>query len=415
MRASLTTCTQRSVVVGLLVALLLGVVGLVPARAAGTFEPVVTVSTSNDAARAATPFSLKITQDDGEDQIGPIQLDLARDPGFTVDTDVPGSNGTQVGTLQIVVFTDPRPSTLTLDGRLLDDNDRAGCDAGVRQCIIAEIQDVPGYGPVSAQLEIEESVPGVYRIAGDLTDTWANPAVQQIHAGLKELSATLNATSGSHVIVRNPQTAGTWDFDYRLESLTGAVREATLPLTSVEYPPTVPAQILPAYDSVHLSTQPIDFVWLPSTDRNDDTITYTLEVDGQAPIEVPAPDTHALVTLSPGTYEWLVTATADGDTASSGRGRVIVIDPNAPTSYTFTSIPNGDKLYVDPVQHVFVYRQANGALSGARSSGANVDRGLITNTSGFTLVMTYDNTLRAATGAFIQGGARREFVDPAGA
>jgi len=404
--------------------LLLGVITTGTARAAtAPFKPVVTASLGTDAARAPSSFSLKITQQDGEEQIGPLSITLPRNPGFTVNTDVPGADRQQIGTIRVVLYTGPTPgrAPLTIDGTLNDDNSRASCGGtSGRQCIVA-ILNVPGVGAVTAQLEIYEG-PGGYRISGDLTDTWADDSVAQIDGRLAELSTTLVASVGSHTVVRNPEP-GTWPLRYSLTSaevpsrgLHGGLQPTCAPsckvdLTTKEYAPTAPGLQSPAAGSASLvSAAPTAFTWAAAWDRNGDPVTYTLILDGQEVASVSG--TTAPAPLTPGRHSWQVRADDDhGGSATSALRHLTVIDPS--TALTFTSAISGDKLYVVPGAFFYKIPNASYAL-GAETASATADRGAITHQGGFTLAIAYDATTASAAGYLNLGSMHRVFSDAPG-
>lgn len=408
---------RRAAAVTVMGALLFGVTGAPPARAAGTFDPQVTVTRTSDAARAATSLSLKITQSDDEDQIGKVALTLPRAPGFTVNTDVPGSNGAEIGTIRIVLFSDPGRTKVTINGTLADDNERAGCGPTSnprRQCIIANLS-VAGV-QVRAQLEIYEDsapLPSVYRITGDLTSTWADPNVQSINAHLAELSTTLYASVGGHTVIRNPDIAGTWPFAYDLKSTTNgtqpcaATSSCKIDLASVEYAPNAAAQQTPVDSAAVLSTSATPFRWAPSWDANGDSVSYQLLVDDIEQASGPA--TSASLSLAPGNHTWKVVATdSTGRSTTSLTRALTVVDPSL--AQVFTGL-NGDKLYVVP--GAFVYVISGSTALGTATASATPDRGsIVANGSGFTLVVAYDAATGTAAGALNFGSVRRGFVDP---
>lgn len=415
---------RRAAACAVLSALVMAGVSAAPARADSTnFRPVVTASLGTDAARAASSFSLKITQKDGEEQIGRLAIALPRNPGFTVNTDVPTTNGAQVGTIRVVLYTNPRPGTLTIDGTLNDDNDRLGCGGtSGRQCIKANL-NVPGVGTVSAQLEVNETT-GAYTIAGDLTSTWADSSVAAIDARLSELSTTLYASVGSHTVVRNPPTAGTWPLRYELtsaevpsRSLNGGRQPECTPSCSVglvtkEYAPSAPGLVSPRQNSAYLTTATIPFAWSASTDRNGDPITYTLLVDG-APVAAGLTTRAVSASLPAGLHNWRVVADdGRGTPTNSFDWRVAVIDPAS--AITFTSVTNSDVLYVDPVLRAFVYQVADGASHGAIAPSVTAPVGYIAFNGGFTLAMAYDATTGSAAGTFVGASQPRPFLDPPG-
>lgn len=415
----------RGVALALLSVLLLGVVSTAPARAAATpFNPVVTAGLGTDAARAPSSFSLKITQQDGEEQIGPLSIVLPRNPGFTVNTDVPGPDRQQIGSIHVVLYTGASPgrAPLTIDGTLNDDNSRAGCGGtSGRQCIVA-ILAVPGVGTVTAQLEIYEDSNG-YRISGDLTDTWSNSSVAQIDGRLAELSTTLVSSVGSHTVVRNAEP-GTWPLRYTLSSAAVAARglhgdiqppcapDCKVDLVTAEHAPTAPVLQAPAAGSAYLvSSTPTTFTWAASTDRNGDPVTYTLVVDGA---EVAfGSGLAATKQLAPGRHSWQVRASDDhsGSTLSGVR-YLTVIDPV--DALTFTSAISNDKLYVVP--GAFVYKIPNNPYPlGAETATATADHGVIAYLGGFTLGIAYDGLTKSAAGYLNLGSLHRVFTDPPGA
>ncbi|MGQ0831596.1 MAG: hypothetical protein ACT4OV_07950 [Microthrixaceae bacterium] len=409
----------------MLIALLLSALGASPARAAAPFNPVVTASLGTDAARAPSSFSLKITQQDGEEQIGPLSISLPRN-GFSVNTDVPGANRQQIGTIRVVLYTGTAPgrAPLTIEGTLNDDNDtRAGCGAGSgRQCILA-ILEVPGVGSVNAQIEISEADPAVYAIVADLTSTWADPSVAQIDGRLAELSTTLFAKVGDHTVVRNAD-ADTWPLRYSFtsanvpgRSLTGGLQPACAPgckvdLVTKEYAPTPPFPQAPAAGAAFLgSAAPIEFAWTASTDRNVDPVTYTLILDGQPVYTGSALRTS--VNVGPGQHSWQVRADDDhgGSSPLLAPRSFTVIDPNA--AQVFTSAISGDRLYIVP--GAFVYRINNNPYPlGAETASATADRGYVAFTGGFTLAIAYDAQASAASGYLNLGSLHRIFIDAPG-
>lgn len=418
---------RRAVACAALGALVTAGVGAAPARADSTnFHPVLTASLGTDAARAASSFSLKITQQDGEEQIGLLAIALPRSPGFTVNTDVPGGNGAQIGTIRVVLYTNPRPATLTIDGTLTDNNDRAGCGGpSGRQCIKANL-NVPGVGTVSADLELIEGT-GAYTIAGDLTSTWADPSVAAVDARLAELSTTLSAAVGAHTVVRNPPTAGTWPLRYDLTSASVPARgliggrqpdcapTCQVDLVTKEYAPSAPGLISPRQNSAYLTTSIIPFAWTAATDRNGDPLTYTLLVDG-APVLAGSTSLTGSTTLPRGAHTWRIVADdGRGTPTSSVNWTVAVIDPS--TALVFRSVTNNDVLHVDPALHAFVYQVANGGQHGGISPSANGPTGYIAfngGNGGFTLVATYDDLTRSAAGTFVGSSQTRPFLDPPG-
>jgi len=413
---------RRAAACALASALLIGLVGAVPAQADSTnFHPVVTAGLGTDAARAPSSFSLKITQNDGEEQIGRLAITLPRNPGFMVNTDVPGSNGGQIGTIRVVLYTDPRPGTLTIEGTLNDDNGRVGCHNIPRQCIVANL-NVAGQN-VQAKLEINE-LTGAYSIEGDLTGTWADPSVGAIDARLAELSTTLFAKAGAHTIVTNPAAADTWPLTYSLTSASVPGRSigdrtptcgtvCTIPLTTREYAPTRPGLQTPANGAAYLASASIPFSWAPSSDANGDTLTYKLFVDDTEVVPLGPTGRTASVSLPPGLHEWRVQVDdGHGRTNDSVVWKVTTID--GATALRFVSATNADVLYVDPVRRAFVYQVANGGQYGGISPTANGLTGYIAFNGGFTLAATYDDTTRSAAGTFVGSGQTRPFLDPPG-
>lgn len=397
------------------------------AQAASPFNPVLTASTSTDAARAATSFSARLTQNDGEEQIGQLSIALPRSPGFVLNTDIPGSNGGQIGTIRVVLYTDPRPATLAVDGTLNDDNARAGCGGATgRQCIIANLT-VPGIGTVAAQLEIYE-LAGAYSVQSDLTSTWADPNVAAINARLAELSTTIFATTGTptHTVLRNPSTAGSWPVAYSFTSasvpsrgLTGGLTPPCAPncavnLLSKEYAPSAPGQSSPAANGAYLSTAPINFSWGASTDRNGDDVTYTLLIDGTVVASgSPTSVLRPAGSIAPGRHTWQVRADDGHSTpVSSTVSAFTIVDPAA--ALTFISATNGDRLYLDTTNHAFVYQINGGNRHGAEAASVTAERGSIAFTSGFNLVLAYDTATNAAAGVLVAGQVRREFADAPG-
>lgn len=424
MGASKSCRRGRWSALALLTALLLGSAATAPAQADSTnFNPVVTASLGNDAARAASSFSLKITQADGEEQIGKLAIALPHTSAFTVNTDVPGTDGAQIGTIHVLLYTNPRPGTLTIDGTLNDDNSRPGCHVpATRQCILANL-DVAGQ-PVRAQLEINE-IGGTYSIEGDLTSTWADPNVGAIDARLAELSTTLVAKVGAHAVITNPATAGSWPLTYRLTSAQVPGRSVggrvpvcdpgcSVPLTTTEYSPGKPGLQSPANGAAYLSTTPIRFAWGASSDRNGDTVTYELLVDGAPVLPLDPTGRTADVALAPGTHTWLVRADdGHGLRSESPIWNVTTID--ASTALRFESTTNGDVLHIDPARHAFVYQVAGSGQYGAVAQSANGPTGYLAFNSGFTLAIAFDDTTRSAVGTFSGANQTRPFLDPPGA
>lgn len=409
---------RRGCALAALVLALVSVSSGLPARADSTnFTPAVIASLGTDAARAPSSFSLKITQPDGQEQIGKLAIALPQTGAFTVDTDVPGSDGAQIGTIRVVLYTDPRPGRLTIDGTLHDDNARSLCVTNATiQCIVAKL-NVAGQ-TVTAKLEIRE-VDGTYSIEGDLTSTWASDEVSAIDARLAELSTTLFANVASHNVVRNPPTAGTWPLTYRLESAAvpgrsvGGREPACAPSCKVdlgtrEYAPTAPTPAAPAHGAAQLSSTPVAFAWHGASDANGDAPTYTLVVDDTLEIPTGAATTASL-SLSPGAHTWRVRADdGHGHTSTSPTWTVTTVDATRALRFHSTS---GDDLFVDPALHAFVYRLADGREFGAVTSSASGPTGYIAFNGAFTLAVAYDDPSRSAAGTFLGARLTRPFLD----
>lgn len=391
---------------------------MAPAHADPTnFHPVVTANLGYDAARQPSPFSLKITQQDGEEQIGAVRIALPRSPGYTVHTDVPG-DGAQIGTIHVVLYTDPHPGgTLTIDGTLNDDNRPDCAIVGVKQCIKA-ILNVAGQ-TVTASLVINETT-DFYTIVGDLAPTWNDPNVKAIHAGLAELSTTLWASANGQTVFKNPDVGGYFPLSYSLRSVPPTANQAgstpdcgetcTVPLYPNEYAPTPPWLVAPANGAAVLAGSAVTFNWAASFDANGDTVTYQWTLDGATVDKFD--QRSAITSLEPGRHTWSVTASdGHGLTGFSGESTVIAIDPATPT-LRFLSVANGDVLYVSPSQSAFVYVLPSGAQYGAVTSSASGPNGYILFSGAFQLLAGYDAVTKTAVGTFLGANDTRPFIDP---
>lgn len=403
----------------LLGALTLGAALAAPAAAATKpFNPKVSVSRSTDAARAATQFTVKITQTEGEEQIGDLKLLLPRNPGFLVNTDVAG-DGAQIGTIHVVLYTGPSPGApLTIDGTLHDHNDRSFCttQTGV-QCVQARLRFAEQ--EINAELEIYEDLSS-YRIQTSLTSTWADSSVTQLQGRLSELSATLNARAGTETVVKNPATAGsvpfTWDFTSASvpeRGYTGGVKPPCAPsscsinLVSKEYAPSAPGLQAPGAGTARfVSTSPTAFSWTAARDANDDPLTYTLVVDNTGVSS--GPGLSAMQQLSAGRHSWKVIATDDrGFETSSAVRTITVIDPADAQVFTST---NNDKLYIVNGAYLYLITGTSTPLGGETPS-ATEGQGYVVATGAFTLAIAYDETTSSAAGYLTVGNTRRVFTD----
>lgn len=403
----------------LLAALTLGAPLAAPAAAATKpFNPKVTVARSTPAARAATSFTVKITQTEGEEQIGDLKLLLPRNPGFLVNTNVAG-DGAQIGTIHVVLYTGPSPGApLTIDGTLHDHNDRSFCttQTGV-QCVQARLQVADQ--EINAELEIYEDASS-YRIQTDLTPTWGDSNVTQLQGRLAELSATLNATAGADTVVRNPSVAGSVPFTWDLTSAsvpgrgyTGGLKppcatsSCSINLVTSEYAPSAPGLQAPgAGAALFLSTSPTAFSWTAARDANGDPLTYALLIDGDVVAE--GSGLSATYPLAAGQHSWRVIAKDDhGFETSSAARTLTVIDPG--TALVFTSI-NNDRLYIVPGAYLYTI-DGNPKPLGSETPSATVDQGYVVATGAFTLAIAYDATTRSAAGSLTIGNTRRVFTD----
>jgi uncharacterized repeat protein (TIGR01451 family) len=93
-------------------------------------------------------------------------------------------------------------------------------------------------------------------------------------------------------------------------------------------PPNRPSLISPPHQSL-TNTQNVTFVWSASAD----TLTYTLNISGQALIDVPAPAVTRTVTLPDGVYTWTVRAIGEGNrTLGYTSTWQVTVDTTAPSA-----------------------------------------------------------------------------------
>lgn len=406
-------------------ALVAGLAGsATPARAAADFNPTMTATRSTDAARAAAALHVEIAQADNEQQVGKLRIAVPKT--YTFNTDVPGSNGAQIGSAQLQAYIDPRPSTLTIDATVHDGND--GCAVG-KQCVLVRA-NIPGIGAIEFTLEIAQTATE-YVIEGDISSLWNSDYVRGIDARLKELTVDINAKTGAHTVFANPIVAGNHPLTYsftsaRINSLGyagGAIPDCgavcPIDLESKEYAPNRSNLRAPASAGVSASTTTQTFSWSPVADLNGDTVTYDLEVNGPSGFTATGLTgiTYNAGTLAPGSYSWKVTSVdSTGLRTNSVTWGLTVVD--AAAALKFVSATNGDVLLVTPGTG-FVYRvggaTTTGAEYGALADVADV-RGVI-NYSGsrFSLAGAYDAPTGTAALVLNQGGtALRPLVDPAG-
>lgn len=394
----------------------------IPAGAAPNYNPVMTASRSNDAARAAADLHVDISQADGEHQVGKLRIGLPTT--YTFDTDVPGSDGAQIGVAQLSAYVNPRPSTLVINATVHDGNDN--CAAG-KQCALVKA-DIPGVGAIEFTLEIAQTATE-YLIEADLTGLWSSDYVRGIDARLKQLTVDIDDKVGAHTVFGNPATAGDHPFTYSFQSAKISALghpgglypdcgvTCSIPLESKEYAPTRPNQNTPSLNHTSLDDTVQTFTWSKASDANGDAITYSLAVDGPTPVNVAGltANNYNAGTLAAGNYTWQVTAVdATGLTTASTTRNFVVLDST--DGMRFVSLANGDDLLVKP-GFGFVYRVGGVKASGAEFGGrANLapTRGVITySSSRFNLNGAYDGELGTAVLTFTQSDAVRPFVDPA--
>lgn len=394
----------------------------IPAGAAPNYNPVMTASRSNDAARAAADLHVDISQADGEHQVGKLRIGLPST--YTFDTDVPGSDGVQIGVAQLSAYVNPRPSTLVINATVHDGNDN--CPAG-KQCALVKA-NIPGVGAIEFKLEVAQTATE-YLIEADLTGLWSSDYVRGIDARLKQLTVDIDDKVGAHTVFGNPATAGDHPFTYSFQSAKISALghpgglypdcgvSCNIPLVSKEYAPTRPIQGAPGLNHTSLDDTVQTFTWSRVSDANGDAVTYDLAVNGPTPVNVTGLTGNSFNagTLAAGNYTWQVTAVdATGLTNSSTTWMFTVLDHT--DGMRFVSLTNGDDLLVKP-GFGFVYRVGGVKASGAEYGGrANLaaTRGTITYSGGrFALNGVYDGELSTAVLSFSQANAVRPFVDPA--
>lgn len=393
-----------------------------PADAAPGYNPSMTAVRGSDAARAATNLHVEIAQADGEHQIGDLRIALPRT--YTFATDVPGTNGDLIGTAQLQAYIDPRPSTLTIEATVHDDND--GCNPA-KQCVLVKA-NIPGIGAIELPLEIAQTLTE-FVIEGDIGGLWNSDYVRGIDARLKKLTVDIFAKVGAHTVFGNPAVAGNHPFTYTFESAKisdlghpgglypdcGIV--CTVALEAKEYAPSRPNQGQPVLDNVTADDTAQTFTWARASDANGDVVTYDLTVNGPSGFTVNglAGTTFAAGTLNPGNYTWTVTAVdATGLTTPSFTWGFVVVD--ADSALRFVSIANNDELLVAPGVG-FVYRLGGVKATGSEFGGKaalTAPRGLIRYSGArFALNGIYDAELGTAVLTFTQANTARPFVDPA--
>jgi len=392
------------------------------------FDPTLTVTRSSDAARAESNLGLRIQQADNEDQIGKIRIALSND--FTLDTDVAGSNA-QIGTLNVVLYTTPARTQVTLTGTLHDGNDPSAWTCGsAAQCVIARINLdalVPGAGTIDVPLPITDDG-NVYAIEGDLTDTWKSQEAQAIQARLKDLSATIFKSQGGETIFRNPLTAGdrTLTYEFASAEVPGYSEGGKVPncgpacdiaLAAKEYAPSAPGLRTPGNLTATVDPD-VDFSWFASTDPNGDPITYSFELDEAAT------DVGIALSLSdqltPGVHQWRVIASSTPpggatDSTPSGLRRLAVLGES--NSFVFTDAVGSDQLFVSPEAGAFVYLESQmhgGAEYGRMRDSLGDPAGTIIHNESFVLSAVYDGATGTAAGTFSTGlnAVPRTFTDP---
>ena len=376
------------------------------------FNPVLEVRPATSAARATTNLRLDVFQADHEDQIQHAAVTLPA--AFGLDT-CTGTQGTTIGAIAVVVYVNPRPSTITLSGEVLDDN--AACN--LNDQVVKMQLHVPGFEqPVTARAHILSDANG-HHLDLDLTSVWSNEWVQATDARLKQLYVELAGQVPGHRVVTNPSTASStaYALTYSLSSGTkvpdcGVTCSIPLPIT--EQPPTRAVAAAPADGAAVATPASIDFAWWPASDANGDDVTYELQIDGNE-IVVATGATHKVQALEAGDHTWRVdTIDSTGLTTTGTQQHLLVID--RARAMTFESL-NGDTLLVtaDPGSDNdgFVYF-FGGQQFGAWAPGLTTPGGTINYAGSFSLRATYDDSLRAASGLFT-GPDTRLFLDPPGA
>ncbi len=105
-------------------------------------------------------------------------------------------------------------------------------------------------------------------------------------------------------------------------------------------PPSAPALRMPANNTLTVDKSPL-FVWGPSTDADDDTISYSLIIDDDPAFGSPVRKNNTGATylsldenLSAGLYYWAVEA-GDGENVSRSTGNTITINESITTNLTW--------------------------------------------------------------------------------